>query len=618
MKYFFLLSTGKIGRVATALFFAVMLWSSSKEAIAQNPDPGPVPEMTPPKPPAPVGSVADNKQVTDRTAPPTGSTSEKKSVMNDLESGHQSLKALDLATARLFYEQAFSKCDTAGIKGPLLAKIYMALGALYSGYLQQVPQGTEFMKMSLQIDPSSEPEASIVNTQVTTTLNMVKENLGIQAVKPELQKAASPPDATKKSGRTLDGFWIMKHKRVTRGKSMYPFGIHIETNKLVAVEGVRLFFRFPSDPNFQVMDMMRNGNLFGAVIDCNSIALLDPKAFYYYIEIIGGDGSIIAREGSRAEPVEMVLVPEDEFRGEQPILPGMAPQSKCDPNEATPCPPWNPHCKDTPCITEEDCSASQKCHEGFCADTGGKGFKKPIGIVISGGLGIGAGFATGTEAGIYDYNQDIDLDSGFSPSWMFTRFMAGYYILDNLLIGAFVRMQHIHRHQWGNNPPPEDPQNQYVSREAEYNMAVAGPALDDQGAPDKWYGPMWGPTIALFFWGDGKWMGPAQVLAPDGTLAAKQGLRAYARFEFNVYGALYHEVSLSGKKPDYALEDPSEDRDVKVYRQHLSGLEGLGLGAGFLYGVHKHLDIGLELMYDFMFPDIGHNFDLQAQLQFHF
>ncbi|MCP4675358.1 MAG: hypothetical protein GY854_07610 [Deltaproteobacteria bacterium] len=537
-----------------------------------------------------------------------------KEIETELTAGNQAVASLDLSTAQMHFEQAFAKCDEASVKGPLLARVYMALGALFAGYLQQVPHGTEFMKMALQIDPTAKPDAEIMNDQVTTTLNMVRESLGIAVAVNEATPQAGPGDGA---------FWVMKHERVTQGKQMNPFGIYVETNPMVAIQGARLFFRFPSDRKYKVINMRKKDSMYGMMIECDAIALLDPKAFFYYIEVIGGDGSIIAREADISNPVEMTLLPEAEFKGEQPLLPGLPAQERCNPDQAAPCPPWDPHCKDMPCVTTEDCLSSKVCREGFCVETGeGSARKKggAIGIVIAAGLGLGAGVAVGQEETIY-WNQHpsnsipmIELEPGFSPSWMHTRLMAGYYILDNLLLGAFVRFQHIRKDQWLDKD--EENQRDQV-KEENHKMKISGLMRDRDGYTDPWRGPMWGPTLALFLWGNGEFLGPGQIKGPDGELADKQGFRVYSRFEFNIFGAMYHEVTIFGK--DEAESVPNQpDVERKVYRQHVSGMQGLGLGGGVLFGLHKYVDLGAELMYDLMFPDLAHNFDLQFQLQFHF
>ncbi len=579
--------------------------------------PAPPPAEQPPAPPAPAAAP---------TPPPAPDVPPEKAreIESELVSGNQAVGQLDLATAQMHFEQAFSKCDEHGIKGPLLARVYMSLGALFAGYLQQVPHGTEFMKLALGIDPQAAPDQELINTQVTATLNVVRESLGLAVETEEAVAAPGQPG--------LGGFWIMKHEPVTQAKRMHPFGIYIETNPMVAIKGARIYFRFPSDRNFQPLDMRQKDSLYGMMIECDAIALLDPKSFFYYIEVIGGDGSIIAREGDVANPVEMKLVPENEFQGEQPILPGLEQPAQCNPDQATPCPPWDPHCKDMPCVTTEDCLSGKLCRDGFCVAGGEEGAKKrggAVGIVIAAGVGLGAGVALGDEEGIYDFNKKIPLEGGFSPSWMHTRLTAGYYILDNLVIGLFARFQHINRDQYRTekiDPATEEVMKDeagndlYTYKQESHNMKIAGLMMQKrEGYPDNWKGPMWGPFVSLFFWGNGEWFGPGQVKGPDGELAEKQGFRAYGRFEFDIYGAMYHEVSLYGKKEYYDQDDPNADEEeAHVYRQHVSGMEGVGLGFGALYGVHKNIDVGAELMYDFMFPDMAHNFDLQLQMQFHF
>ena len=137
-----------------------------------------------------------------------------------------------------------------------------------------------------------------------------------------------------------------------------------------------------------------------------------------------------------------------------------------------------------------------------------------------------------------------------------------------------------------------------------------GASVEDQS---KVYGPMWGLTGSVFYWGNGELFSQGQVVDEHGMLAEDQGLRLYARLEFNFYGAVYHSMSLTGK-------DENGD-DKQVNRQRASGMQALGLGPGILYGIHKNIDVGFEIMYDFVglgTDTWAHNIDMWLQLHFHF
>jgi len=540
-------------------------------------------QAPPPPPPPPPGGGAQPAPAP--AAAPALDPVKEREIIDHIVAGKQAVTQLDLATAQMQFEQAFAKCDEYQVTGPLLARVYMALGSLFAGFLQQVPQGTEFIKMALTADPSVRPEAELTNETVTATYDMVRERLGITGpaqVQPGMGAGVGP-----------GGFWVMQHKRVTQAKRMFPLGIHLESNPMVAIQSVRLYFRLPSDRNYQAAEMQKKGNLYGLLIGCDAIALLDPQAIYYYIEVIGGDGSVIASEGTAASPIEIKMIDEEMFQGEQPNLPGMPPHDKCNPEDAAPCPPWDPHCHDMPCVTTEDCLAGKVCREGFCvegADGGGGDEDEEIGAIgvwLQGGVGLGFGIAQGSEDPLCEtHDEDIALAAGLSPSWMFTRVAAGYFIWDFLAAGLWVRFQHISSEQ----------------------MKIAGLQLTSDSDPN--LAPMWGATVWWWYYGNGELLGPGQIVDEHGELEEDQGLRLYTRLEFDFYGAMYHEVTLSGKD--------CEGDDVEKKRQHPSGMQGVGLGFGVAYGLHKYIDVGAELMYDFMMPTMAHNFDVQAFLAFHF
>jgi hypothetical protein len=571
----------KIKRPVLSIAGAAALFLSGGNLLAQA--------LPPPPPPAaaPAAAAPAAAQGLDPV--------KEREVIDFVVAGKRAVVALDLMTAQIQFEQAFARCDEYQIKGRLLARVYLALGSLYAGYLQQIPQGAEFMKMGLMADPSITPEQELVNESVTTTFNMVRERLGITGPARVDGVGEAAPGAPGLPG----GFWIMKHERVVRAKRMYPLGLHLEANPMVAIQGVRLYFRLPSDRVFQVADMQRKDNLYGMLIGCDAIALLDPEAIYYYIEVIGGDGSVVAGEGNAAAPIEIRMVPEEEFTGEQPMLPGLETPPKCNPEDATPCPPWDPHCHDMPCVTDEDCLGGKACLKGYCQERAGGAVDDDeelgaLGISIWAGLGMGAGVVggrpedglCGTDSCSADSGKGIDLAAGLSPSWMFLRLNAGYFIFDWLQAGLWVRFQNVKEEQ----------------------MKIAGLMLTD------YHPPMWGLTASWFYYGGGEFNGGGQLVDEYGKLEEDQGLRLYARLEFNFFGATYHSVSLRGKD--------ETGQDAQEWRPRASGMQALGLGPGLLYGLHRNVDVGAELMYDWV--GLGndetwaHNFDLQILLHVHF
>ncbi|MCK9464194.1 MAG: hypothetical protein M0R80_31635 [Proteobacteria bacterium] len=571
----------------------ILVLTVAGQVVAQAPPPPPppgagtvAPPPPPPPPPPPSGAAVTTAAPADAAL--ALDPLKEREIIDAIVEGKRSVGALDLQTGQIQFEQAFAKCDEYGVKGKLLARVYMALGALYAGFLQAIPQGTEFMRLALTTDPTVEPERELVNETVKATFQMVRERLGI----------VGPAKMDQAGGQGMQGgFWVMKHNRVVQAKRMYPLGLYMETNPMVAVQSARLYFRLPSDQNYQVAEMQRNKSMYGLLIGCDAIALLDPEAIYYYIEVVGGDGSIIAAEGSLSAPVEIKMIDDTLFQGAQPVLPGMPEPPKCNPDDAAPCPPWDLHCHDIPCDVDEDCVGGKICSESYCVEggeggEGGGGEKgiKALGLSLYFGLGMGAGIVGGRpEIAVdeWDVEHEIDLASGLSPSWMFMRAGLGWLFLDRFEIGAWVRFQNI----------------------SSDSMRIAGLGSKEEN------GPMFGLHGLFYYFGDGRLMGPGQLVGEDKKLEDKQGLRLYAKIEFNFFGATYHEIKLA-----YTTTQGGEE-EHQIKRQRASGMQAFGLGPGILYGLHKYIDVGGELLYDYvgMGTDTwAHNFDLVIFLRAHF
>jgi len=510
---------------------------------ASQPSEAPPPAAAEVPPPAPAPDTAG-------AAVPTGNETEVQALNKQAMDAYSNL---DYISAQQMLEEAFILCNQLGISGRSLATTFLNLGTLYAGGLRDQVQAIEYYTKALETDRSITLDPRVAGPDATATFEKVRSQMGIvgPAVSTPGGPAPAAPAGPPQPGQA--GFWIMKHKRITSAKHMYPIGVYIEVNPMVAIKAASLNFRFPSDSRYQTVAMERKGNLFGLLINCDAIALLDPSAIFYYIEVIGQNGQVIAKEGSAATPMEIKILPEAGFTGQHPLLPGMQAPEKCNPDAVAPCPPWNPHCKDTPCTTDEDCMGRKVCSEGFCQEPKPGEEKEDdeepldIPMYLQLGVGTGAGLVSGDVAG--KYSDKITLEQGLSLSPFFIRLGFGLFVIDDLAVGLHLRIQAV---------------------------------------PAEKFLPMILPTVRYY---------PIN----------EENMKLHVGLEFDVYGEMRHNIDLKDYNPD-------TDEWEEYTTTRPSGLQGAGIGTGFVYLFTDMVGVSVDLMIDAMFPTFALNFDLFAGL----
>jgi len=518
--------------LASLMLFAANAMAQAGSAPATPPKAAAVP---PPPPPAEPGVA------------PSGGTAEIEALNKQAMDAYV---RLDYITAKQQLEEAFQLCSDQGAAGRPLSLTFLNLGILYSGGLNDQVQAIEYFTKALQTDASIAPDPKTAGPNAMATFEKVRAQLGITG--PSVAVPGPGMAAPIQPVMPPEGFWVMKHTRVTQAKRLYPIGIYIEVNPMVSIKEAVLYFRFPSDRVFQAAVMERKGNLLGLLITCESIALLDPEAIYYYIDVVGANGSIIASEGSAATPIEIKMIDEKAFTGVQPILPGMQQPLRCNPDEVAPCPPWDPNCKDNPCTEDKDCIGNKGCVKGFCREKapGEKEESKGVGLYIQLGVGTGAGLVTGSVPAKYS-EKDISLASGFSWSPFFVRLGLGLFVADDWTVGLHTRIQAV---------------------------------PFDSGAF------------------------PAMILPTARYYAVNnESLKLHVDLEVDVYGAMLHNITLKDLNPDTG--------EWETYTEsHASGMQAIGAGTGLVYLFSKNVGLSVDLMMDAMFPTFAFNFDLYAGL----
>ncbi|MBI5500807.1 MAG: hypothetical protein HY907_11235 [Deltaproteobacteria bacterium] len=396
---------------------------------------------------------------------------------------------------------------------------------------------------------------------------------------------------------------MTRHTPVTEQLWNHPVPIYIEVNPSLTVGAVLLFFKTPSDYDFQRMSMNRSGPGFYGEIPCT---LLQPNAYDYYIMVLDPGGAVLAQEGSRERPFHISML--------QVLSPGALYPTRPDGSTAT-------MCVETECVpglncaadlacrscgSDVECESGEVCIVGCCGtlaegDGDGDGPSTPgeqVGFFFTLDAGVGFGLANGTAKepkwytdiaapdrgllygpddtylpdfdgdGLPDVGhagrQSVPIATGFALSGGVVRIGMGYFIIPELSISANFRLSF---------PFGED-----------FPWLVEG---------------------RLHYW---FLSGPDHLFGAFAGGGAGLMTHAIAKVTFT-------QDSGTGQCPATGC-DPSQ----KVYEPYykVSGLGAIAFGATYMYMIHEMFGIGGELGMDVMIPEFAFNFDLSLHLMLEF
>ncbi|MBI5490489.1 MAG: hypothetical protein HY905_24350 [Deltaproteobacteria bacterium] len=394
---------------------------------------------------------------------------------------------------------------------------------------------------------------------------------------------------------------MTRHTPVTEQLWNHPVPIYIEVNPSLTVGAVLLFFKTPSDYDFQRMSMNRSGPGYYGEMPCT---LLQPNAYDYYIMVLDPGGAVLAQEGSRERPFHISMLQVLSPGALYPTRPDGTTAAEC---EETECVPGLNCAQDLACRScgsDIECESGEVCIVGCCGtlaegDGDGGGPSTPggqIGLFFTLDAGVGFGLANGTarEPKWYDalgsgatnygpddpYNafdighdgrQTVPIATGFALSGGIVRIGMGYFIIPELSISANFRLSF----PFGDDFP-------WLVEGRLHYWFLSG--------PDHLFGAFVGGGAGLM-------------------------THAIAKVTFTQNSDLCPDTDLP---PDGRPGPCVPAQQVYEPYYKVSGLGAIAFGATYMYMVHEMFGIGGELGMDVMVPEFAFNFDLSLHLMLEF
>jgi hypothetical protein len=196
---------------------------------------------------------------------------------------------LEFETAVKLLNEALEVSERAGLTlHPIRARTFVTLGIVTLGGYKQRDQAIKYFHKALQIQPEVRLSAGLANPEIQAAFDEAIAGLA-NGTSDEL-----PPDKA------------LVHEPVHVGQVGRPVPITVGPDKDLGANAIVLRYRASTAPSFTDVPMQKAPS--GAFEAAIPAAATTGQQVVYFIEARRGDGSVIVRRGSAADPMVVTLV----------------------------------------------------------------------------------------------------------------------------------------------------------------------------------------------------------------------------------------------------------------------------------------------------------------------
>jgi hypothetical protein len=264
--------------------------------------------------------------------------------------------ATKFADAEKKLKQALALCAKAdACSTNVVAQLHRDLGIVYVVASRPDEAKTQFVE-ALKVDPSTKPPKELTTPEIEQVFSAAKGG-GAPAPAPAPAPKAAPAPAP---GGGADE---IVHTPPAESATLTPLPLYAELPDGMSPTKVQVRYKPFGAPDWKTVDMKRMKTGYGVELPCSEIGST-PGDLKYYIQAVGPNGDILATNGTKNNPLKVVV--KAEIAGEPPHLPGKPAPKPCGGPAGTDCPPEFPGCKESKKGAGFNCEADNECQSGQC------------------------------------------------------------------------------------------------------------------------------------------------------------------------------------------------------------------------------------------------------------
>lgn len=247
-----------------------------------------------------------------------------------------------------------------------LARAWMYVGIIRGSGRNDISGAKEAFQSALALDPNVRLDAALATAETQAAFNEVAGSGPVTpAAPPPAQVPAEPEDVA----AVPSGEGLFCTPDVPEIETRRPIPVECRTDEEATSMELR-YQSFGSD-TWKTLRMTKKGDAFRATIPCEATQI--QGSFRVYVRAKDASGVAVGEWGSKAQPVEFVLV--EQSAADPPAFDGEPPPERCPAKEE--CPPDFPGCDSGKpsggnvdwggaCDNSSQCKAGLLCIDGTC------------------------------------------------------------------------------------------------------------------------------------------------------------------------------------------------------------------------------------------------------------